>query len=70
MITTIGITKCGAPDDPLPVGLHVTRTIRGVPKTDVFWMTEDEAQHLSNRLQSAAKGQGSGLIEVVLTSKA
>lgn len=62
----LALQKSGSPDDPLPICLHVTQTIRGVKKTQFVFMTEDEAQLLSNRLQSAAKGQGDGRIEIVL----
>lgn len=62
----LSLQKFGSPDDPLPVCLHVTQTVRGVKKTQYIHMTEEEAQHLSNRLQSAAKSQGDGSIEVIL----
>lgn len=62
----IKLVKMGSPDDPAPIGLSVTIMKRGVRSTHTVWMTEDEAQHLSNRLQSVAKGQGDGRTEVII----
>jgi hypothetical protein len=33
----------------------------------MIWMTEDEAQTLSNRLQAMAKGQGPYSVETIIS---
>jgi hypothetical protein len=67
---TVKLLRYDEPEeDGSCIGLMLSHhTRRGTRQTTYVWLTEEQAMHLSNRLQSFAKSQGP-LNEIIFEDK-